>query len=79
MLPGRYEQAQERSQSSISGFWIRQYSDTERTGTNHLEAGLALRDSGKFKARRIRLLKAMGRYHEAHKLDAQDGNEYALE
>ena len=79
MLPGRYEPAQQRSQSSISNFWIRHYADKNKQGPKHLEAGIALRDSGKFKARRVNMLKAMGRYDEANELSARAGNEYVVE
>ena len=79
MLPGRYEPAQQRSQSSISNFWIRHYADKNKQGPKHLEAGIALRDTGKFKARRVNMLKAMGRYDEANELSARAGNEYVVE
>ena len=78
MLPGRYEPAPQRSQSSISNFWIRHYSDKNKQGPKHLEAGIALRDSGKFKARRINMLKAMGRHNEASELAARAGNDYGV-
>jgi hypothetical protein len=78
MLPGKYEPTQQRSQSSISNFWIRHYADKNKQGPNHLEAGIALRDSGKFKARRISMLKAMGRHNEASELAARAGNYYAV-
>lgn len=77
MPPGRYEAAQDRSQNSTTSFWIRQYVGKDNTAVNHIQAGRVLRDSGKFKARKIELLGALGRYEKAHKLDTQDGNEYA--
>ena len=82
MLPGRYEPAPERSQSSISNFWIRRYADADKKkkqGPDHLKAGIALRDSGKFKARRIDMLKAMGRYDEASEMEATVGEEVSGE
>ena len=72
-LPGRHRPAPTRSQSSITGVWLNQYVKLQ-TGSDqarHLKAGKALRDSGKFKTRRIKMLKAMGRHDEAAALAAE--------
>lgn len=77
ILPGRSEPAEDRTQSSFTRFWIRQHVDkqVESSGTTHLKARRALQDSGKFKTRRVKILKAMGRHEEATALETETGEQ----
>ena len=72
-LPGRYLPAPMRTQSSITGAWLNKHVKPQ-VGTDdlkHNKAARALRDLGKFKTRRMNLLKAMGRHGEAAALAAE--------